>query len=120
MKKWENFSREELAVIVKEARSYREIALKCGYSTSGGGSIKSIKEMIDYHQLDVSHLLGQGWNKNNFDYSRFQKGKVVKIAQALNALIALRGHCCEQCKNDFLEWRENSFRNSPFRWGQLK
>lgn len=35
-----------------------------------GGSIKSIKEMISYYNFDTSHFLGQGWNKNNFDYSR--------------------------------------------------
>lgn len=32
MKKWEGLSIEELAFIVKESKSYREVAAKCGYS----------------------------------------------------------------------------------------
>lgn len=101
VKKWEKLSKEELALIIQHSKSYREVAAKCGYSIDGGGSIKSIKEMIDYYQFDVSHFLGQGWNRDNFDYSRFQKGRAIKAAQALEALIALRTHCCEKCKNTF-------------------
>lgn len=47
--------------------------------------------------MDVSHFIGQGWNKNNFDYERFQYGKAIKAANARDALIALRGYQCESC-----------------------
>lgn len=104
MKKWELFSKDELQEIVKESISFREVASRCGYSTTGGGSIKSIKEMISYYNFDVSHFLGQGWNKDNFDYSRFKNGQSIKVASALKALTNLRGHKCEKCLNEF--WNE--------------
>lgn len=100
MKKWETFSKDDLQKIVKESFSFREVANKCGYSMIGGGSIKSIKEMISYYNFDTSHFLGQGWNKNNFDYSRFKNGQSIKVAEALKALTNLRGYKCEQCLNE--------------------
>lgn len=100
MKKWETFSKDDLQKIVKESFSFREVANKCGYSMTGGSSIKSIKEMISYYNFDTSHFLGQGWNKNNFDYSRFKNGQSIKVAGALKALTNLRGYKCEQCLNE--------------------
>ena len=97
MKKWEQFTDEELAKIVQESKSIREIAEKIGYNPNGGGGPKNIKEMLELKQFDTSHLLGQGWNKNNFDYSRFQYGKNIKAANMLDALINLRGRKCEIC-----------------------
>ena len=85
MKKWELFSKDDLQKIVKESISFREVANKCGYSSTGGGSIASIKEMISYYNFDISHFLGQGWNKDNFDYSRFKNGQSIKVAAALKA-----------------------------------
>lgn len=55
--------------------------------------------MIKILHLDVSHFKGQGWNKDNFDYSRFKYGNNIKAANALLALVNLRGHKCEQCGN---------------------
>ena len=104
MKKWELFSKDDLQKIVKESISFREVANKCGYSVTGGGSITSIKEMISYYNFDISHFLGQGWNKDNFDYSRFKNGQSIKVAAALKALTNLRGHKCEKCLNEF--WNE--------------
>ena len=104
MKRWELFSEDDLQKIVKESISFREVANKCGYSSTGGGSIASIKEMISYYNFDISHFLGQGWNKDNFDYSRFKNGQSIKVAAALKALTNLRGHKCEKCLNEF--WNE--------------
>lgn len=53
--------------------------------------------MLDYYGFDTSHLLGQGWNKNNFDLSRLQKGVSVKSSTLRNILIYLRGEKCEKC-----------------------
>lgn len=77
----------------------REVAIKLGYSPDGGGSITIIKDMLKIKNFDTSHFTGQGWNKNNFDYSRFQMGKAIKITAALPAIVALRGHRCECCQN---------------------
>lgn len=97
MKKWETFTDEELELLVKNSRSIRDLAIKLGYNPDGGSGIKIVKEMLNLKQFDISHFLGQGWNKNNFNYSRFQYGNNIKVADALSALIALRGRKCERC-----------------------
>ena len=69
MKKWEKFSKEELEQFVKE--------------------------MIEYYNFNISHFKGQGWSKDYFYYERFTSGKVIKSANAIEALVNLRGHKCE-------------------------
>lgn len=103
MKKWEYFSKEQLEVFVKDSRSYRELAMKIGYSENSGSATAIIKEMMEYYQFDTSHFLGAGWNKNNFDYSRFQYGKSIKTAQARQAIAQKRGWKCECC--GLIEWQ---------------
>jgi 5-methylcytosine-specific restriction endonuclease McrA len=97
MKKWERFTRQEIEEFVKGSLSYAELAKKCGYSPTGGSSTKQIQQMIDQLCLDTSHFTGQGWNKNNFDYSRFRYGNNIKTNAALPAITAIRGHKCEKC-----------------------
>lgn len=102
VKKWERFTRQEIEQFVKESYSYAQLALKCGYDKSSGSSTFQIKQMIEQLDLDVSHFKGQGWNKDNFDYSRFKYGNKIKSKDALNAIVALRGHKCENC--GLTEW----------------
>lgn len=104
MKKWENFSKEELEQFVKDSYSYAEICKKCGYSSIGGSSVKAIKQMIEFYNFNISHFVKQSWNKNNFDYSRFRKGNNIGRGDAVNALVFLRGHQCENCKNQL--WQD--------------
>ena len=59
----------------------------------------SFKSHLEHYQIDTSQLLGHGWNKGLYDYSKFQKGKVVSSAMALPALVHKRGHQCEICGN---------------------
>lgn len=105
MKKWEKFSKEEIEQFVKESYSYRQLGTKIGYNPNGGSLVKTMVEMVDKLQLDVSHFKGQGWNKENYQYERFQKGKTIKNGGALKATIALRGRQCECCKNK--DWLDN-------------
>ena len=95
--KWNKFTKEQLQEFVSESRSYREVANKVGYAQDGGSGIKAIKEMINYYNFDISHFTGQGWNKDNFDYSRFKKGNKLKSDNMRDALTALRGYRCEIC-----------------------
>ena len=104
MKKWEKFTKEELKNLVAESVSYRDLAKKCGYSVDSGSSHAAVKEMVSVYQFTTDHFVGQGWNKDNFDYSRFQKGKVIKLTSALPALTTLRGYKCEVCNNS--QWNE--------------
>lgn len=99
MKKWEKFSKEEIEQFVKESYSYRQLGEKLGYNPDGGSLNKTMMNMIEELQLDVSHFKGQGWNKDNFNYERFQKGRVIKRGKAIDALVHLRGHQCECCGN---------------------
>jgi 5-methylcytosine-specific restriction endonuclease McrA len=105
MKKWEKFSKEEIEQFVKERYSYRQLGAKIGYNPNGGSLVKTMVEMVDKLQLDVSHFKGPGWNKENYQYERFQKGKTIKNGGALKAIIALRGHQCECCKCK--DWLDN-------------
>lgn len=97
MKKWQKFSREELSNIVKNSYSYAEVAEQIGYNRIGGSGITAVKQMIDCYQFDISHFTGQGWNKGNFDYSRFVYGKTIKAKNMFDALVNLRGRKCECC-----------------------
>ena len=105
MKKWEKFSKEEIEKFVKESYSYRQLGGKLGYKPDGGSTIKTMVEMVDKLDLDTSHFKGQGWNKDNYQYERFQKGKVIKNGRAIDAIVALRGRKCECCGSK--EWLNN-------------
>lgn len=98
--KYKQIPEEELRKIVSESTSMAQVIEKLGYSCLTGSAHASLKKYFEELNIDTSHFTGQGWNKNNFDYSRFQKGKKVK--NALNAIIFLRGKKCEKCHNT--EW----------------
>lgn len=104
MKKWEKFSREEIEQFTKESFSYAQLARKIGYDdvASNGSAYRAVHQMIDELSLDTSHFTGQGWSKDNFDYSRFRYGNSIKRGTALRAIINLRGRKCEECGLD--EW----------------
>lgn len=107
MKRWERFTRQEIEQFVKESFSYVELAKRIGYddASKNGSAYRTVHEMVDTLHLDTSHFKGQGWNKDNFDYSRFTYGKKIKSANAVDAIIALRGHKCESC--GLSEWMGN-------------
>ena len=95
--KWKTFTEEQLQLFVKDSISYASFAEKMGYAPTGGSGVKTAKMVIEKYGFDISHFEHQAHNKDNFDYSRFRYGNNIKIAQAVNALVALRGHKCEQC-----------------------
>ena len=100
MNQWKNFSKEEIEQFVNESASYAELARKIGYDDiccRNGSAYRDVHTMIDELNLDISHFTGQGWNKNNFDYSRFRYGINISSKSALNAIAALRGRVCESC-----------------------
>lgn len=100
--RWRKFTQQEIEEFVKESFSYAMLAEKLGYCMTSGSYLSTMKSMITELNLDISHFIGQGWNKNNFDYERFRNGIVIKTSHALKALVSLRGHRCENCKCD--EW----------------
>ena len=104
--KWENFTKEQIADIVANSTSNREVAEKLGYVKDGGGTMSTLKKMYEKLELDTSHFKGHGWNAGNYDYSLFTKGENKKGGKTLAApLIALRGQKCERC--GITEWLGN-------------
>ena len=103
MKKWEKFSKEELEQFVKDSTSYAQVSAKVGYK--GGSGTQIVKDMIALYQFDTSHFKGAGWNKDNFNYERFRYGNNIKTAAAIDAIVYLRGHRCEQCQLE--QWFDN-------------
>lgn len=95
--KWKNFSMEEIEKIIKDSRSYREVCRKMGYAEDSG-NIGRIKNKIDNEwKIDVSHFLSKSWNKENYDFSKFQKNTKYIRGTLLNPLIKLHGRKCENC-----------------------
>ena len=96
----DKYSLEELKEIIKHCFSYRQFAKELGYSPE---SSDSVKQIIERYGLDISHFKGQGWNKDNIDYSIFENGKASKSEVLLRALTILRGWKCEKCQGE--EWQ---------------
>ena len=104
--KWRQLPEEEFEKLVKESRSFQDLAQKIGYEKTGGGTQTSLKQAVKERKLDTSHFLGCGWNKENYDYSSFEKNSIKKNGKTtLKPLIALRGHKCENCGLE--EWLNN-------------
>lgn len=95
--KWKLFSEDEIREIVKQSRSYRDMAERMGYNPNGGSTNQTMKKIIEKYNIDISHFLGQGWNKENYDYTKFQEGIKMHNGSATNPLIVLRGRKCENC-----------------------
>jgi hypothetical protein len=105
--KWKKISQEKFNELVKESHSFRELAEKLGYKKDAGGNIQTVKDAISFYKSDISHFLGQSWNKENFDYSIFEKGTPIKkfSNNTVKALVKIRDHKCESC--GLTEWLEN-------------
>lgn len=59
------FSIEEFAKLCKESESFRELAIKVGYSANSGGSTKNrLQNFILKYNIDISHFKGKGHTKN--------------------------------------------------------
>lgn len=100
--KWRRLPIDHITQMVKDSKSFRELALKLGYK-AGGGTIASLHQMCKELKLDTSHFLGQGWNKENYDYETFTTNSVKKNGvTTLKPLIKLRGRKCECC--GLTEW----------------
>ncbi len=99
--KWKKLSEEEFAKLVKESRSFQDLAARIGYVKTGGGTQTALKQAVKDKGLDTSHFKGMGWNKDNFDYSTFKDGYLKKNGKGtLKALLSIKGRKCENCGLD--------------------
>ncbi len=58
------YSKDVLTEIVMKSRSKRECLLTLGLKPYGG-NYRVLQKHLDKYNIDTSHFLGQGWNKNN-------------------------------------------------------
>ena len=83
---------------VGAAKSIAEVARILGLK-SVGGNYRTIKHHITRLELDTSHHLGQGWNRENYLLPNQMKHK----ASIKESLIRTYGHKCWQC--NLTEWQ---------------
>lgn len=62
------YSKEQLTALVKESISFMEVVKKLGI-VSRGNMYANIKKAIIFYQIDTSHFLGKGANKNGKYYT---------------------------------------------------
>lgn len=96
MRKYKNYTNEEIIEYSKEVYSIAGLLKKLGLKPIGGNYL-NIKKHLQRLNIDTSHWTGKAWNKgkqlkNIKDYTR---SKYVKIS-----LIKIRGNKCESCKLD--------------------
>ena len=56
MSKLDNYSNEKFEQLVKEAKSYRDLVLKLGYSTNSSSVYEAVKKRVSENNLDTSHF----------------------------------------------------------------
>lgn len=76
--KWRLLSEEEFAKLVKESRSFNELAKKIGYAENSGGTFITLQAAIKERNLDISHFTGQSWKKEDYNYSNFRENNLKK------------------------------------------
>lgn len=57
------YTKEQLEIACKQAKSYRNVMSQLGLKEAGG-NYATIKKKIFEFQIDVSHFTGKGWNKD--------------------------------------------------------
>lgn len=102
---FKKFTKEEIENIIKNSTSYRNALINLGMSEPDEAEYNFIKNYVKSEKIDVSHYTGKAWKKNNFDYSRFRYGIVIKSKLIVDALIYKRGHRCESCGLE--NWLDN-------------
>ena len=52
----DNFTKEELIQLVKQSKTFSELILKLGYTTTSGNNHITVKKRLDAYQIDYSNL----------------------------------------------------------------
>lgn len=109
MKKWEHLTKEEIDQFVQESSSFAQLANKIGYDNPRTGSAyRTVHQMIDELNLDISHFTGQNWskgktyqNKTYMTFDEYIKGDNVQSNKIRKKLLreGLKEHKCECCQN---------------------
>lgn len=106
MKKYEQYSKEQLQLFCDNSESFRELAIKIGYALNGGSGAKQVKEMTQEYNLDTSHFLGQAHTKNKGKFrtqtEEYLTGEVKITPHKLRLRLLSEGYFekkCNKCGN---------------------
>lgn len=102
---------EEFINLVKTSLSYSELIRKLGLKPAGGNFDK-VKREIKKLNLDISHMTGKGWNKNerykqikvkkNLEEILIKNSTFISTSKLRQRLIkeGIKKHICECCKKE--------------------
>ena len=101
------YTKELLAPIVSESRSFQQVLARLGLSLTGGNQ-SHIKKIISFHKLDTSHFTGQGWSAKRRAKNRkspaeylieYDKSKGVSVDGIKKKMFrdAVKEKRCEEC-----------------------
>ena len=82
---------ERLRDAALKCRSVAEMCRELGIA-SAGGNYRTLKFHIVRLGIDVSHHLGQAWNRENYSGTGYRVNSSAK-----KYLISVRGYRCEKC-----------------------
>jgi hypothetical protein len=93
MRKYRNYTREDVEKYAKEVYSMADLLRKLGLAESGG-SYGHMKQKMSQWKIDCSHWTGSSWNKNKQtkDWSTYSKFESIK-----KLIMLERPHKCEGC-----------------------
>lgn len=95
MRKYREYSDEDIVKYAKEVKSIAGLLKKLNLKVIGG-NYANIKRNLQRLNVDTSHWTGQAWNKDERlkNWSQYSRASNLK-----KHLISLKGHECENCHN---------------------
>lgn len=93
MRKYREYSDEDVIRFAKEVTSVAQLLSKLNLKQAGG-NFASIKRILQRLNVDCSHWTGQAWNKGQRlkDWSEYARSNGFR-----KHFMKERDHCCERC-----------------------
>ena len=93
MKKYPEFSKEEIEHIVKQCFTFSDVCRLMQRPTNSG-NLRVIHKKLDTLNIDYSHFKGQGWNKGTSQpsHKKIQIEKILskkKLSQKINLIVLI-------------------------------
>jgi Zn finger protein HypA/HybF involved in hydrogenase expression len=113
------YNKEVLTQFVKESNSIANV-LKLLKLKPAGGNYKTILKKFNEYNIDTSHFLGMGWNKNKKLHQKYSKEEFIKKFLVVNSTYTnthrlklklfefrLKERKCEKCGQSEIWFGEN-------------
>lgn len=101
-----SYTEEELRQAISTSLSIRQVLEKLGI-IAAGGNYRTIHNLIEKYELDISHFTGQGWNKGRISpetpkpIEDYLSNRIFIQSHRLKLRLIkdeLKRHKCEVCK----------------------